>query len=52
MRISTRIVILLLFFSLCTGGAVLSLNQDASTNQPKTKIFPGNEAKSHRHIWA
>jgi hypothetical protein len=51
MSFIARITLLLFFFSLCVGGAILSLNQNANANQPETRVIPVNNPKSHRQIW-
>jgi len=51
MSLSTRITLLLFFFSLCLGGAILAPEKDLKTDPPKTKLVPVKNPNALRHIW-
>jgi hypothetical protein len=51
MKLSTRIAVLLFCFSLCVGGAMLSVKESARDNRPKTEIVPINNRQPQRAVW-
>jgi P pilus assembly chaperone PapD len=48
---STKAALLLVCFSLCALGAVLSPTRNPQDSQRKSEMLPVNNQQSHRGIW-
>ncbi len=51
MSLSTRIALLLFFFSLCVGGAILAPQQGAKIEPQKMNAIPVKNHEPFRRIW-
>ena len=51
MKRATKILMVAMCVSLCVGGAIFSVKENAKDSRPKTKVVPVNNDQPHRRVW-
>jgi hypothetical protein len=51
MKRAVKILLLLVCASICAGGAILSVREDAREDRTKTNVVPIDNREPHERLW-